>query len=467
MADLLDVLTNSAGQTAAQFGVGPVWIDGVEYWSNGVYFIKSIGGKIDTGVGVYDSDINQDLHQASSGSGVVDFILVADSNGLAYGGGWLYGILEGLGWNLGYNLYGSPILSVVENNGSGLSVGTDRQYVAISSGSIGEQSGAPAFCEDQFTRLSNQAAYSYVAAGSEASLFGNFRPGSYKSTTGDEWVARLHHATFASGGGELTTDVRLGVTPYTQLAQDETVNCDTGKDGFQVHDQKFNSDFTVETNSQEYRLKAATLKLFMSYLSFFKSNVTNGFSCSLLSGLGGWQLGGKVADGGISGSFYQNRLLTVAREEVGRYFRIVRERQIALCKRPKICIVINMGMNDRAYNSKAEYKEKLALTYEFLKSAYMIAGGSESELSIILMPSHRVSDNESTDNQDSLTGYSQAADELAIELPRTASINLNSLFTEAEAITNNWYASVSDRAHLSNAGNAALWARGLSQVFNL
>ena len=35
MADLLEILTNDAGLTPAQYGVGPVWIGGVEYWSTG------------------------------------------------------------------------------------------------------------------------------------------------------------------------------------------------------------------------------------------------------------------------------------------------------------------------------------------------------------------------------------------------------------------------------------------------
>ena len=35
MADLLDILTNDAGLTPAQYGEGPVGIGGVEYWSTG------------------------------------------------------------------------------------------------------------------------------------------------------------------------------------------------------------------------------------------------------------------------------------------------------------------------------------------------------------------------------------------------------------------------------------------------
>jgi len=41
MADLLEILTNDAGLTAAQFGVGPVWIGGVRYWGDGSSFISA------------------------------------------------------------------------------------------------------------------------------------------------------------------------------------------------------------------------------------------------------------------------------------------------------------------------------------------------------------------------------------------------------------------------------------------
>ena len=35
MADLLEILTNDAGLTAEQYGVGPAWVGGIEYWSTG------------------------------------------------------------------------------------------------------------------------------------------------------------------------------------------------------------------------------------------------------------------------------------------------------------------------------------------------------------------------------------------------------------------------------------------------
>jgi len=41
MADLLEILTNDAGLTAAEYGVGPAWIKGVEYWSDGNAFVSS------------------------------------------------------------------------------------------------------------------------------------------------------------------------------------------------------------------------------------------------------------------------------------------------------------------------------------------------------------------------------------------------------------------------------------------
>ena len=40
--DLLQILTNDAGLTAAEYGVGPVWIDGVEHWSNGSNYVSAI-----------------------------------------------------------------------------------------------------------------------------------------------------------------------------------------------------------------------------------------------------------------------------------------------------------------------------------------------------------------------------------------------------------------------------------------
>ena len=41
MVDLLEILTNNAGLTAAQFGVGPIWIGGVRYWSDGSSYISA------------------------------------------------------------------------------------------------------------------------------------------------------------------------------------------------------------------------------------------------------------------------------------------------------------------------------------------------------------------------------------------------------------------------------------------
>lgn len=441
--------------------------DGILFWSDGVNITKVVGGKINTGVGVRDVDMWRDLKLATSSTGLFDFVLIADSNGLAEGGGWAYGILEGLR-NMTFNLYGTPILAVAENGGSGLSIGTDRHYVGLPSGAIGAPTGAPQFCEDQFGSLDSNTEYAYVASGNVADTFFNFRPDSYGSTTGDPWTARLHHATFASGGGVLTTDVRMGFSPYTQLASDDAVDCATGKDGFQVHDQKFNCSFALPGDSQEFRLKSATLVSFCSYMSAFKSDAVGGFSCSILANLGGWALAGKTPDTTTAGSFYQNKLLTKKRENIGTFFRYIRERQVTLGKSPSICITLSYGMNDRSANSIAEFKEKLALTYEFMKSAYMLGGGAESELSFILMPSHRVSDTEGTDGQADLTGYSGAADELALGLKRVSSVNLNALFTETEAITNSWYASGgADHYHLTNAGSAALWERAMTQVFGL
>ena len=44
MADLLEILTNDAGLTPAQYGEGPVWIGGVEYWSTGAAYQPSRKG---------------------------------------------------------------------------------------------------------------------------------------------------------------------------------------------------------------------------------------------------------------------------------------------------------------------------------------------------------------------------------------------------------------------------------------
>ena len=485
------------------YGIGRVWIGNNLYYSNGISLSNKavsfatleefeaaggaaanpgpswIGGNLkyykstseQNTYGVSDPFVESALAAAIAGTGFLDFALISDSNGLfnsSTDGGWEIGICKAM-QAAGSDMYATPMESVNCNYGSGMSY---AGYISIASTLLGGMSGAPTDLDESFLD-SLIHAYGYSASGALTATDKNiflFNP-TLIGGSSEDWVYRQYRGSFAAGGGAIGLSARLGYSPYTTLASLSATSVSGTNPAVDVETyDEIAMTLPGVTGGIEVRNIAATTtgQQFFGYSYAYRSTLTGGFSSSILSASGGWGL----VNGGTTGAAgsISRHLKNKSPEKLANWFQKIRERQTWYGVDPKVILVINEGMNDRAYTSVHDYKAELKSLVSYLRSIYAMVGEPEAELGFILMPSHRISDTEGTDNQANLTAYSTAADEIAITETNCASFNLNNLMTESEALaaggTYGWYSSA-DHYHLLIAGNTELFSRGIHQVLGL
>jgi hypothetical protein len=166
-------------------------------------------------------------------------------------------------------------------------------------------------------------------------------------------------------------------------------------------------------------------------------------------------------------------------ETPAHFFEAVRRTQLDTGLSPLVVVVITSGLNDRARtarslgpasapsNTPEGYADNLEFMVNRLRASYARAGGSESELFFLFLPSHltadvRASPNAARDEQP-LRAYRAAAADLARRTTNAASVDLAGFMTAAEAQRKGWYDQYG-RAHLTPTGYFALSRRVLSEL---
>lgn len=438
----------SEAPSAADYGVGPAWIGGVQTWSDG--FSWRTSKKLIKSEGVYDDSLRAALEEAQQGYGLVDVFLLSDSNTALGGYGWDSGFQAAFA-DIGMVAYGTGFVSANENNGNGAGTGYNFNYGGPL---LGAATGADEFCVNSFTELS-VAKYAYLASDTDNSGGALFILQPIAGGINDTWNFRVSYAKWASGGGSFIQRVRLAQSPYSTIADSESIAC-TGGDVIANADLQATVSGITNTDHQiEYglaRASAVTAKAFFSYMSAHRTNPDRGFGASVMYGTGGK----KISD-------VENETAALTSIRRAAMLMHARQRQLDLGRSPKILIILNYGMNDKAISvSQSAFAKSTVNVMQMITAGYVANGGIHNELHWLLMPSHRITDNDASPDQALLNSYSIAADKIAESWPRCGSANLSRLMTAAEATASDWYDSNgSDTAHLLFAGNRELARRAL------
>lgn len=439
---------NAAGGAAA-FGTGPVYIGGVQYWSDGTKITKMIDGK-------KSLTALQALSLAATSR--VDLVMIGDSNQLYNGYGFTCGLEKALITRFG--CYASPIIGVgggFSGGGIGYTAsGVDNSGLANSSGAASSVS--------KYTILP----YGHIVSGSTTASGGLGLIGGAFATEDaiDFYFASLASSTYTNG--TYRAGVRLGVSPYSQIAVSSNNTSTSGNiDHLEIEKLSISADATRAGKNVEARFSIPGYTVSGPFTGLYsraeRPNANTGISTHTLYGAGGqsaWDMAKWLIDSDDSA--------------LSQFFAETRRLQLSKKLSPIIVVYINSGFNDRNEGNKPSlgpfrslsptsadaYVDNIRAIQSRITRIWSINGWDTSELFWLIVPSHRIADPDDS----VLVSYRSAIKLATINDFQTSVIDLGALMTQAQGTANGWYAAGQNYLHLSNTGYDAMGQILVSQI---
>lgn len=385
----------------------------------------------------------------------VDVIGISDSNQLRGGFGWDHGFQFALADIA--DMWATGMLGAFENSGGG--AGTGYKY---------STAGPDPVFEELITDLPDElAAYgtgifplgsgmyniiSYLAANNAVAIDAGCPLDPTAALTFE-----LHYGTFdaghVNGAGDVhtaTPAIRLGVPGFDTLATFTAINALTGSLGMAVASKAVAAGAghtALECRWANQGTAVSAFGMFFLYSRAYLSTATAGFSYTTLAGYGG-QSTRAVA----------SALLAASDTSLSYLFGQMREKQGTI---KRFLFVINEGLNDRNEtlaslgpaavadgDSPEAFADNTLAIVNRVMGIWEANGWNTTEVSWLFMPSHPVA---TPDDADLIT-YRAAAATLAASIPQARSLDLSTLTTHAEMVTNSWYIDAEDFNHLSQDG---------------
>ena len=367
-----------------------------------------------------------------------DIVLLGDSNIVYQGHGYDAGMARAARATVGS--YGTGLLWFGENRGLGAGIGDG----------FGTLSGSSGFAYDGATidvaNVSHDFAnYLYLAA--PAQLTGARTAGLATSQAAIDSRSNLRwHVTEGAfpGGGSWRPVVRLGQPPYSVLADFGVVSTQ-GPLGLRT------TSFTLPADASrpqglEWRLAPFSFSTqFVGDLLAVRSRVED------LDMPRGTVVHTYFFAGGRSARFMADRVQATSDAAIGAYFRDVRR----TCDR--VLLILNQGLNDRNEtlasirgitpgNSPDAFVDNMTYVIDRLRGAWIALGWRADQLHVLVCVAHPISTPQSPELQSYLAALrSSGRTDIAVT-------SLAEFHSEATYVERGWYASATDRSHLSPAG---------------
>lgn len=399
----------------------------------------------------------------------VDFVGIGDSNQLFGGTGWDHGFQKALA-DL-YPMYGTGLISLLENDGSGSSVGYGYRNISNNTNLLADE-GAPAdlnqFLENgtgdakggtiQLSPLS----YGYVADGEQTAA--NMQCGmNISSDCPVDTTGPLNFAFwwggFGSGSGSFRQAIRLDQPPYSVIASGAAQATNSGTpNAMNVSRLALAADGARDANLffSPNRIGADPVvgPFFGTYLRVENEDRQTGFSYSTMFGYGSRSM----RDMALA-------MIDAPDETIAHFFQAVRDGQRnQVFKAVVMCV--NSGANDRVETNPSvgpdviadgdgptAYLDNFTALRSRIEQVWVAQGWSLLELYWIVIPTHPVS---SPDDAE-LLQYRTAVSQGLFGQPRVQVIDLGFLTDEATMLASGHYNNGgADRNHLTEAGYKAL-----------
>lgn len=370
--------------------------------------------------------------------GRADIVLFGDSNVAYNGHGFDAGMTRAA--RAFVDSYGTGLLWFGENRGLGAGLGDGYGTIAGSSGF--SYDGSPidaANVANDFTQYLYLAAPSQLNGARQGGLWTG--PEAVDARSNLRW--HVTEGTFP-GGGSWRPTVRLGVPPYTLVADFGTVSTQ-GALGLRTTSLSLPADAT----------RAPLLEWRLAPFSFATQFVGN--LLAVRSRVEDFNIGRGAAvhsyffAGGRSSRWMAACVEATSDAAIAAYLMDVRR----TCDH--VLVVINQGLNDRSEtspsirgirpgNSPAAFVDNMTYVIDRVRGAWVSQGWSLDQLHVLVCVAHPVS----TPQSPELQAYLYAMRALA----RTdiAVTSLAEYHTEATYAARGWYATTTDRTHLSTAG---------------
>ncbi len=396
----------------------------------------------------------------------VDFVGIGDSNQILNGHGWDHG------WQYALKqiapMFGTGLISAMENNGSGSGTGYEYARYSTAGTQLGivlpeshnqiwdTRDGAP-FQDAGFSESVN------VTIGSGI----NVKIGAI--TLSNALRFEFDYATFASGAGSFTWQIRNEISPYTQYVSG-TINTNTGVDGWQTAAINISADVARTTTFMGFRgikmSTTATAPVGFLWYNVIDTQAQNGFRYTTLVYRGGKSLRTMAYD-----------LQEMSYGTLTHFFSRLRARQIELHGTVKMCVMINSGLNDRNEtlasvgplavadgDSPEAFADNMTAAYSRIKEIWTLNSWPANELLFVPMVSHPQSDPDEAE----LASYRVALDSWAIGKSDVNVMDFTDTITSAELTAGGYY-SAGGNSHLTQAGyeyiaNAMVQAAPLSRI---
>lgn len=400
----------------------------------------------------------------------VALIGIGDSNQILSGHGVNHGWHHALS-SAGFRMWGTGIVSANENNGSGTSAGMGYAHLPFK---IGYSTGAPAELDKYFSIGQGTIApgnYAYLA---DNASFANNNNGFSLSTvpinlaSNLEWGA--YYGTFPSGTAQMRLGIRIGESPFTTLAQGNTINPVTGSygissttlllpaaaRGYVIQGQVYNSVAAVPLDGPA----------FLTYQRWIDRDMQIGYSYQDLDYHGGVGFRNMAKDLQQASTDYLTHYISAVREPLGA--------------NKAILFTILSGVNDRNEtlaslgpqavadgDSPEAYVDNVDAIITRLLSIFDNAGWSTSNVYFLIIPSPIVS---SPDDAE-LVSYRLAIDSVAINNQKSAIAHFERLMDYSEMTTTSnqgcyYAATCTDFVHFVASGYERMYRKLLQAILS-
>ncbi len=393
----------------------------------------------------------------------VDIVCLGDSNQLLFGRGWDEALANA--WGDRYGLYATGLISAGENQGAGAGTGWNWQGLFPGAGTGFLYTGAPPFF-DSFLNASavlQPVGYLYLPDGVSASPASNMGLQMNADFVLDVNAGLRFWTTFATFNRASPAPfhplVRLSDDPFTILTPPATIDAATGADG--VATVPFDlapAPRDAGINFRPFEPGLAPVGPFIQYYTRVeRPDKPVGVSVHTL-----------YAYGGQSARDMGAALQSASDQQLSLYFSLVRSLQGA---RKSVLIRISTGVNDRSEllpslgptpitpgNVPAAFKANLRAIIDRISAVWTLNQWPPEELFFLISISTPI---QGPPDDSLLLDYRAAADQLALEVPRTAVTHFEKLTTFVELLREQYLLGGLDSFHLRPVGHLEMARREL------
>lgn len=394
-----------------------------------------------------ESFIRTLLEEAQSSR--INVVMLGDSNQLFGGTGWDYGISKTLDQR--YGTYATGLMWLGENRGNGAGVGYNCNVSANASSGVFYYDG---FANDSFdpffagmvpcNTISLLAGDTLVSVGITLHGGSNIYQ-SGDNLRGDMWVKTL------SSNALINPQFRLGSPPYTVYTNyNGSINQTAG-----LQQLTLNYQAVSNANALDFRIGSQTFAQYQGYCArVTNQNRTSGVSTTTMYG-----------NGGQSSLDLAKTLRDLPDSFLINYFDTIKQQG------NKVVVTIYMGLNDRNETvpsiknlypggSMESYYDNMSYIVAVVSEA-LDYGNIQGDYEIVVVTPHPIS----SPNDLQLESYISIVNN-KLQRPHLRIVNMTSLTSYAEMVSNGWYANQNDRYHLSQSGYEALSTRLIDYLLN-